>query len=268
MTKYQKLTWPSLLWYYAAVSWNGKSMNPKSIIKGATLITGGAKRIGKAICLDLAESGYQIALHYNHSKSEAKNLAELIQKKGVQCETFACDLADERQTLQLIERVHQQFPNLNLLINNASVFQKSNLRTTEMAIFNQDIAINLKAPYILMRDFAKICRKGDIINILDTNIIKNKTAHLSYLLAKKTLGELTKLSAVELAPQIRVNGIAPGLILPPVEKRDTYLTRLTQKIPLKKKGHPHQITQSIRFLLDNSYITGQIIYVDGGEHLI
>ena len=242
-------------------------MAPKKTRKGAALVTGGAKRVGKAICLALAEAGYDIALHYNRSEEEASSLAEEIEDRGGICETFRCDLSNARATSSLIGTAHKTFPGLNLLVNSASIFEKSSFRGADNESFRRHMATNLQAPFILSRDFANICGQGQIINILDTNIVKNKTAHFTYLLSKKALHALTELSALELAPDIRVNAIAPGFILPPVDNKKTNIDRLLQRVPLKKQGAIEQILQSIEFFLTNTYLTGQIIYNDGGEHL-
>ena len=243
-------------------------MKKKIIPKGAALVTGGAKRIGKAIALALAEEGYDIALHYHYSSQEAKSVKEQIEQIGSACELFSCDLADIYQTSTLIKEVYKYFPDLNILVNSASIFEESSLLTGRLESLEEHLTVNFKTPFILSRDFALTCEKGHIINILDTHIVKNRTSHLTYLLSKKALYELTKLAAVELAPNIRVNGVAPGLILAPVSEKSEYLDRLAKQIPLQKKGDVGQITQSILFLLNNPYVTGQVIFVDGGEHLV
>ena len=235
---------------------------------GTALITGGSQRIGQAIALALAHKGYKIALHYNGSREAAQQLAEKIRKTQAACDIFPADLSDQNDTLSLIASVHKRFPDLNLLINNASIFKASKLSTQDLAQLEEHWTINLKAPYILICEFARVCKTGGIINMLDTHIIKNKTEHLAYLLSKKSLADLTQMAALSLAPQIRVNGIAPGAILPPANKSSSYLDRLAQKVPLKRKGDPSYITRSIEFLLDNDYMTGQILWNDGGEHLL
>lgn len=239
----------------------GKSSN-------AALITGGAQRIGKAIALTLAERGFDIALHYNQSKDEALAVADEIRQKGVQCELFACDLYKESQVFLLLEKAHKKFRHLNLLVNNASIFNPSGLDRKGIKALDEHWAVNFKAPFILTEEFARLCGRGQIINILDTKVFKNKTDYVGYLLSKKSLAELTKISAVAFAPDIRVNGIAPGIILPPPGKDKSYLAKWARKIPLKRVGDVHFITQSVSFLLDNEFVTGQAICVDGGEHLI
>ncbi len=231
------------------------------------LITGGARRIGQAIALELASLGYNVALHYHHSKEQAEVSAAKIRQKGVRCELFSCDLSDENQTLNLISDVVKKFPSFNLLVNSASIFERSKFAVKDLKLFNDHFAINLKAPFVLSCEFFRLCKKGQIINFLDANIVKNKTNHVAYLLMKKSLADMTKLAAVEFAPDIRVNGIAPGLILPAQGERRASLERMAQNIPLKRKGGLLYITQSVRFLIENDYLTGQFIFNDGGEHL-
>ncbi len=235
---------------------------------GAVLITGGSQRIGRAIALALADRGFDIALHYNHSPKEALALAAQIIRKGVRCETFACDLSKESQALLLLEKAHKKFPQLRLLINNASVFLPSEIGRRGLKLLNEHWAVNFRAPFILSGEFARICRHGQIINILDTKIAKNKTAHAGYLISKKALHELTKMAAIEWAPHIRVNAVAPGIILPPPGKGGDYLANRARQIPLQKQGDVRYVTQSIGFLIDNEFVTGQVIFADGGEHLI
>jgi NAD(P)-dependent dehydrogenase (short-subunit alcohol dehydrogenase family) len=153
-------------------------------------------------------------------------------------------------------------------VNNASIFEPSSLLSLDVENLDRHFGVNFKAPFILTGIFAKLCGKGHIINILDTHITQNRTSHLAYLLSKKSLYDLTKLSAVSLAPQIRVNAVAPGLILPPVGKRSDHLDRLAQQVPLKRKGDVAHVVQSLRFLVENDYMTGQVLFADGGEHLL
>lgn len=235
--------------------------------KTAALVTGGAQRIGHGIVLALAEMGFDIALHYNHSRAQAAKIADEIRNMGVTCEIFPCDLANETETAKLITQVKKKFPRFNLLVNNASIFEKSTFDVKQLKLFQNHFNINLKAPFILSSEFKRICRRGQIINILDTDITKNKTTHVAYLLTKKTLADLTQMAALDFAPDIRVNGIAPGLILPPKGATEKYLEQRAQKVPLKRKGNVNYIAQSVKFLIQNDYLTGQFLFNDGGEHL-
>ncbi len=233
---------------------------------GTALITGSAKRIGQEIALKLASIGYKIALHCNKSMNEAEVLANKISKIST-CTIFSNDLSKEDELLSLISLVKKKFPDLNLLINNASVFQKTSILNTNIDVFNQNLNINFKAPFFLTRDFALKCKKGQIINMLDAKIVHNDISYASYTLSKKALADLTKISAKELAPNIRVNGIAPGYILAPEEQNSCYLKKRPKTILLQRKGEPEEIIKAIEFLIHNTFITGQFIFVDGGDHL-
>ncbi|MBI5023529.1 MAG: SDR family oxidoreductase [Candidatus Omnitrophica bacterium] len=232
------------------------------------LVTGGAKRIGEAVCRALARSGYSIALHYSTSGVEAEQAAKRIYKEGGVCATFACDLADAHATEDLVPCVLEEFGRLDALVNSASIFEKSTLAEGSLDVWDRHFAVNLKAPYVLMRSFAHYAKQGSIVNILDTHVSRSKTTYAAYLLSKKTLGELTKMAAVEFAPRIRVNAVAPGIILPPASQKSGYLDRLVRQVPLQRKGSVENIAHAVLFLLENDYVTGQVIFEDGGEHLI
>ncbi len=231
-------------------------------------MTGAAKRIGREIALALSALGFDIALHYHESLKEARETAQEIKQDGNRCELFPFDLSRENGLREFFRHTAKKFPHLSLLINSASIFEKSRVISSDADSFNRHLNINFKAPLVLSREFARFCRQGQIINILDTHITDNKTAYFDYLLSKKLLTEFTKMAAVEFAPNIRVNAIAPGLILPPKKESNSYLSRLARQIPLKRKGTVDSIAQTVSFLINNDYVTGQIIYVDGGEHLL
>ena len=170
--------------------------------EGTVLVTGAAKRIGKAICLSLSSLGYKIALHYNTSSNEAKKLAKDIQANGGQCQPFCCDLSDKKQTDRLISSIQKEFPDLNVLINNASIFRSSTIKNATMELLHKDFAVNFDAPFILTAQFAKECKKGHIINILDTHITHSSTQHSTYLLSKKALWNLTQMDSLNRDLQI------------------------------------------------------------------
>jgi pteridine reductase len=235
---------------------------------GTALVTGGARRIGRAISLMLAARGYNIALNYHHSKDDAEALAKEIAGQGGICKLFKCDLSVEKDVLPLLEKVHAQFPDLNLLINNASIFSPSKFERKDYKLIDDNYAIHVRAPFILSAEFARLCKQGQIINMLDTKIAQHKTTHVAYVISKRALHALTEFSAIEFAPCIRVNGVAPGPILAPPGKNGDYIKQRGKEIPLKKPGDVRYVTQSIEFLLDNEFVTGQVIFADGGEHLI
>ena len=235
--------------------------------KKSALITGSAKRIGKAIAIHLAENGFDIALHYNTSKAEAEDTAKEIKAKGQNCVLFKYDLSNIKDISSLISKVKQSFPSLSLLINNASIFEKKTFIETDIDFFDNNFNINFKAPFFLSQSFAKSVKEGHIINLLDTNITRDCTEYFAYNLSKKMLSEFTKMAAAEIAPDIRINAIALGRIIPPLNKEREYLGHSMDSVPLKKWGSIQNVIQSIDFLLKNDYLTGQCIFVGGGDHL-
>ncbi len=232
------------------------------------MVTGGAKRIGRQVALHLAREGYSIALHYHHSKAEAMSTAAAIYKTGMRCALFSCDLEDEAEVLKLVAQVSKAFPNLNLLVNSASIFTPNQFDAGDLTLFKTHWNTNFKAPYILTCEFARLVKRGHVINFIDANVVKNKTRWADYLMTKKALLEFTKMAAVQWGPRIRVNGISPGMILPPVNGQPDDRLKRARQIPLQKTGNPRHILQTVQFLLDNDYLTGQIIANDGGENLI
>jgi len=236
-------------------------------MKKSALITGGAQRIGRQISLALADQGYIIALHYNASKAEAKSVEKEIKEKKGDCILLQADLNDHRQVEKLVSEAVKGIGTLDLLINNASVFERNTFLDTTQDVFDRHFNINFKAPFFLTRAYARQSGKGHIINILDTKITRMSKYYFSYTLSKKILYEFTRMAAKELAPHIRVNGICPGLIMPAEETNKSMVESLIKKTPLKKKGEIDQIISALDFLLKNDFVTGDVIFVDGGRHL-
>jgi NAD(P)-dependent dehydrogenase (short-subunit alcohol dehydrogenase family) len=235
-------------------------------MKTTALITGGADRIGKAIALCCAELGYDIALHYSQSAEKAEATRMEILAKQVECHLYRADFNNLSETTALIGKISQT-AEMSVLINNASLFFESSLLDSSDGEFERLFNINFKAPYVLIKEFAKRVKKGVVINILDTEVVRNQTKYFDYLITKKSLSELTRMAAFSLAPGIRVNAIAPGLILPPAGKDMDFLWKRAEDIPLKKVGSPQSITHAVKFLIENDFVTGQTIFVDGGEAL-
>ncbi len=240
----------------------------KKTINKTALVTGAAKRLGHETAIHLAKQGYNIALHYNSSKPEAMKTAQMIYKLGVRCELFSCDLADEKSLSALLPLVYQAFPNLNLLVNSASIFVPNKFNDQDLSLFKAHWDINFKAPYVLSCAFNRLVKSGQIINFIDTNVEKHTSMYADYLLTKKALYEFTQMAAAQWGPRIRVNGISPGMILPPVNNQPDDRQKRADKIPLKQVGNPKYILQVLDLLLSNDYMTGQIIAVDGGEQLV
>lgn len=235
--------------------------------KGTALVTGAALRLGRAIALGLAEKGYDLILHYNRSAAAAEDLADEIEQMGRSCQLFGLDFLQTDQIGAWMQQVLQQCPSCNLLVNSASIFEPAPFLTTEPEFFDRHLAVNLKAPFFLSQAFARHSQARHIINILDTKISTTATDYFVYTLTKKALFEFTRMAARELGPRIRVNGIGPGLILPPPGKDDAYLAEKARAIPLQQYGNPDQVVATLFFLLENKFITGECIFVDGGEHI-
>lgn len=237
----------------------------------SAFITGGAKRIGRSIALFLAQKGWNIALHYNRSERDAEKTLQEIETFGVECSLFKADLSDVRQVNNLAEKVILKYPDCSLLINNASIFKRAHFLDTDDDIFLKMFNINYYTPFILMQKFSQNAKKSNqqfhIINILDTKISRNHTPYFMYSLTKKSLADLTLMAARDLGPQVRVNGICPGLILPSADSDAEGFERMKENIPLKMTGNTDYITKAVEFLIENSFVTGEIIYIDGGEHL-
>lgn len=232
-------------------------------------ITGASKRIGKAIAESLAEQGWNVIVHYNFSEKEAKTLvADLTLKYAYQqFHTIQANLSDKNEVSKIIPQLVSEFGAFQLLVNNASVFNAGYLKETDFDLFETQMKVNLKAPFFLIRDFANYCKQGNIINFVDTRVTSNKSDFAAYSLSKKALWDLTKIAALELAPEIRVNAIAPGVTLAPANEDEKYLHDLAKNIPMKKPGGVEPILKSIQFILDNEHLTGQLLYADGGENL-
>jgi len=233
------------------------------------LITGASKRIGKAVAGHLAAAGWNVAIHYSSSGKDAEELVAGFRQKypGQEFGAVQADLSKIAETERLISETVKRFGVFSLLINNASVFNRGKITETTTSLFDSQVNINLRAPFILIRDFANLCKEGNIINFADTRITTNKPDYAAYSLSKKALWELTKMAALELAPAIRVNAVAPGLTLPPEGKDENYLLRLAKNIPMEKPPGLEPVLKSIDYILGNSHLTGQLLFADGGENL-
>jgi pteridine reductase len=233
----------------------------------AALITGGAVRLGRTLALRLAAEGYDIALHYNTSAKAAEKTKQDVEKCGVRCRLYKADLAKSKQDLSLVAQAKKDFPALNLLINSASIFERSRLMETSEALFDRHMAINFKAPFFLTQAFAKHAKKGQVINILDTYVTKDTESYFAYLLSKKALFHFTRMAARELAPHIRVNAVAPGTTGQSKEVSGAYLKAKQQRLPMQQLVTFEEITDAV-LLLAGSTLTGQCIFADSGEQLV
>lgn len=234
------------------------------------LVTGSSRRLGREIARHLSNIGWDLALHYRVCSNEIIDF-EMELKSGFPQQrfyTFKADLADISETEQLMGQVLEKFGHLDLLINNASIFEPSSLKETSVDSLIHLSQVNFVAPFILMRDFANNAPKGQVINIVDTRITNNKSNFFSYSLSKKSLWEMTKMAALELAPNFRINAIAPGAILPPKGKDEIYLEKIADSTPMKTLSGVISILRTIDYIIGNEDLTGQLIFCDGGAQLL
>lgn len=237
-------------------------------LKGKTaLITGTAKRLGRAMALSLAKEGVNIIAHYNRSEKQCNLLLEELSSFNVKTWKLRGDLNESNEAERLFSRAGKAAGKIDILINNASIFPENPLIDFDLEDLFTNIRINSFSPFLLGRSFYKQEQKGDIINLLDTMILDYDKKHVPYHLSKQMLFSLTRMMAIEFAPAFRVNAIAPGIILPPEGKDDSYFESIKKSNPLENHGDPKDITRTLRFLLTSPFITGQVIYVDGGRHL-
>ncbi len=234
------------------------------------LVTGAGQRIGAACAEALALAGAQVAIHTHRSHTMAGECCATIRRQGGRAEIFAADLSDGQQAVQLMEQVTARLGRVDILVNNAAVFQPGHLRDTPLTAWQAVMAINLTAPFLLMQAFARGLAPsgaGVIINLIDQRVARPRPGHLAYTVAKEALWTLTRITAVELAPTIRVNAIAPGPILPAAGMAGEAFQRVAAATPLGRAGSPQDIVDTLLFLVRHPFITGEMIFVDGGEHL-
>ncbi|MBY0546530.1 MAG: SDR family NAD(P)-dependent oxidoreductase [Candidatus Obscuribacterales bacterium] len=236
-------------------------------VRGTALVTGAGRRLGLAIAVHLARLGFDIAIHYNESADGAAQCAGDVVGEGRKCQLFQADLSKSAQAETLVESVAGAMPPLTLIVNSASVWKPVSFVESSTAELLENLSVHLVAPYLLIRDFARLGQRGQVINILDSAISSNRTQFFPYLLSKRALAELTTMSAAELAPGIRVNAVAPGTVLPTVGEAAAVFTVTPQCNPLKHHGSPEDVLKAIDFLVNSPHVTGQCLFVGGGDHL-
>lgn len=243
-------------------------MDSQVSLDGKTaLVTGAARRLGRAMTLALAERGARVVVHHNRSEAEAASLCDEIRKSGGSAHAIQADLVDASSVTRLFQEAVRQSGVIDILINNASVYERDTLwnMTEESVLLN--LRIHALAPLTLAREMARQGGPGHIINLLDTRVTVYDRDHASYHVSKRVLLTLTRMLALELAPKIAVNAIAPGLILPPAGEDETYLQKLAQANPLNRYGGPEDVVDAMLFLLGSRFVTGQILFIDGGYHM-
>jgi NAD(P)-dependent dehydrogenase (short-subunit alcohol dehydrogenase family) len=236
--------------------------------RGAALVTGGAKRIGRAICLELADAGFDLAIHHRESDAEAAEVARAVEAMGRRAVCLAADLADVVATHNLIGRAAEALGPLSVLVNNASIFADDRLESLTGESWSAHLDVNLRAPVLLAQAFAAQAPDGSaIINILDQRVLKPDPRFFSYGLSKSALWSATRTMAQALAPRIRVNGVGPGPTLPSVHQTPEEFEAEARATLLQHAGRPEAVAAAVRWLVDADLVTGQMIAVDGGQHL-
>ena len=244
---------------------------PTPPVPQAALVTGGAKRIGRALALALAEAGYAVAVHHHRSQAEAAALAAAIVASGGQAVALAADLADEAAVRELVPRAAAALASpIGVLVNSASIFENDTAANATRESWEAHLAVNLRAPFVLTQALAAQLPAdagGVVVNLLDERVWNLTPYFLSYPLSKSALWTLTRTLALALAPRIRVNAIGPGPALPsPRQTAEQFLERCSA-MPLQRGTSPEEIAAALRFILAAPAMTGQMIALDGGQHL-
>jgi NAD(P)-dependent dehydrogenase (short-subunit alcohol dehydrogenase family) len=237
---------------------------------GTVLITGAARRIGRAIALDFAARRWQVAIHCHTSAADAESVAREIVSSGGTAQVLRADLADAAAVDALIPQCIAKLEAPVCLINNASVFLHDTLQSLSSRQWDAQLAVNLKAPIFLAQSFARHLpdgAAGNIVNILDQRVLKPTPHFFSYAVAKSALWSATQTMAQALAPRIRVNAIGPGPVLASPHQSPGQFERQSAATLLERSTSPGEIAAAIRFILDAPALTGQMIALDGGQHL-
>lgn len=237
---------------------------------GAALVTGAGKRIGRAIALMLGREGWAVAVHYRRSRGDAEAVVREIAASGGRAAAIGTDLAREAEVETLVPRAIEALGPLGCLVNNASVFENDAALAATRESWDRHLETNLRAPFVLMQHFARQLpadAEGAIVNLLDERVWSLTPYFISYSLSKAGLWALTQSMALALAPRIRVNGIGPGPTLPSPRQSEAQFRRQQEMMPLRRGTSPAEIADAVRFILSTPAMTGQMIALDGGQHL-
>lgn len=243
----------------------------------AALVTGAGRRIGRAMAVHLARHGYDVAVHYSESQSEALDTVDEIRSMGRKAEAVRANLLDETEAESLVSKAVAAIGPLTILVNNASIFEEDTLESATFSSWNRHFGSNLRAPFVLIQNFSSQVTKNDdnndpipkgmIINIIDQRVNKLTPQFMTYTLAKSALWILTKTAAQALAPNIRVNAIGPGPTLKGIRQSEENFCRQRAATILGRGANMEDITAALDYLIKAHAVTGQLICPDGGQHL-
>ena len=230
------------------------------------LVTGGGVRVGRAIALGLIDDGYDLMVSCRHSVAGAEEVAEAGRERGARIQVVEADLGSEAGAVQVARAVRESFGRLDLLVNSAASFVANDLLRITAAEWDRVMAVNLRAPFLLVRETADLlCASGAaVVNIVDLSALHPWTSHPHHSVSKAALLHLTRVMARRLAPQVRVNAIAPGDVLPPEHWTAPQVEAAHRRVPLGKRGKPGDVVAAVRMLVGARYLTGQVVVVDGG----
>lgn len=243
---------------------------PTPPVPKAALVTGAARRIGRALALALAEAGYAVAVHHHASRAAADELVAEIGRGGGKAVALAADLADETAVKKLLPEAAAALGPIGVLVNNASMFENDTVAAATRESWDAHLAVNLRAPFVLIQDFAARLPAdcgGAVINLLDERVWNLTPYFVSYTVSKMGLWTLTRTMALALAPCIRVNAIGPGPTLPNARQSPAQFLDRCRNMPLRRGASPREVGAAMRFILEAPAMTGQMIALDGGEHL-
>jgi pteridine reductase len=238
-------------------------------IQRVALVTGGATRLGRAITLGLAEAGYDVFVHFRSSGAEAEEAARAVEGLGRRCVLFQADLSEPAAPAAVVEAARAAFGRLDLLVNGAASFDARTLAETDAGAWDDVMGLNVRAPHLLVRAAAPLlaASRGAVVNLLDLSAFQPWTEYAAHAVSKSALAHLTRVQARALAPDVRVNAVAPGAVLPPDDYPPERLEALRARTPLGTLGAPEDVVAAVVFLAQARFVTGQILAVDGGRSL-
>lgn len=240
-----------------------------NVAQRVALVTGGAVRLGRAIALGLAEAGYDLVVHYHSSEAPAQEVAKRAEAAGRAAVTIGGDLGQVATAAAVVDAARSRFGRLDLVVNSAASFEAGGLMDVDADDWDAVMNLNARAPHLVVRAAAPMLRKsrGSVINLVDLSAFQPWTGYPAHAVSKAALAHLTRVQARTLAPEVRVNAVAPGAVLPPQDESPERLDTLRRLTPLGRLGDPDDVVRAVLYLADARFVTGQILAVDGGRML-